>query len=340
MKPFMKTVLRIASALVLLVVLLELAARMFGAPQPYSALYAYDPVLGYTFQKGKRATVQEGDSLYTVDFDQNGVVDKAGNDSDIIILGDGVTAGIELKKQDRLAWQLHHLLGEEKGVLNLSVTGYGTIQQVLLLERWLKNGARPNHVVLIFNLDNDVIDNVREWDGQGNPSVHLFEDPVQIHSPVLPSCFYQWVRNIYIESRLFGYLSSQNATNEPPVKKLKYITSLFSPVISNDVLYAMRGLEVALEKLEPLKQQYGFQIHGVIWVDRGVFNHISDSDIDHGIQRVKDLDPLIQYQMFPSESLANNKGIDKWDTSFLVLGARHANSITTRKLSLCIQSML
>lgn len=328
----------LAILLVTVVGSIELISRWNGCPQPYSAVYVYDPALGYRFQQNRRITIKEGDRKYTVDFDSDGLVDRAGISADVIILGDGITAGIELKKTDRLASRLYRLLDERQGVLNLSVTGYGTIQQALLLEDWLVNNkARPKEVVLVFNLSNDVIDNVQDWDGKGVPGISLSAATNRIHSPTLPSKFYQVVRGIYTESRFLGCASDLRGVAEPALKAPVQISSLFELEMSEDMQKAMQGVKIGLARIEELGRRYGFRAHGVVWVDWSIFPVEKKDKVLMAINRVKGLNDSINWSYWPQPP---EKSIREWEADTFVMGARHANANAILEIAMKITEQL
>jgi hypothetical protein len=318
--------------IILLMVVCELLARYAGAPQPYSALYVYDENLGYRSPVNKQVIFAAGGRTYSVFFDEEGIADRAGErDAEIIILGDGVTAGLELPPQDRLAHQLSRVLGG-KGVVNLSITGYGTIQQALLLEEWLaRHQPGPKTVILVFNLSNDVLDNVREWDGAAVPNVSLAQRDGVVLPPILPSVLHRQAAALYHESRLAGYLSNLN--HHPSDERIpSQVTDLFAPQLSYEMKSALLGTKAGLAKLEQLSHRYGFKLYGAFWIDVGLFKAVPKEGIQIAIEQIKSLSAGLHW--FNS---AVPIGIDdirqEWNRLFLTDGTRHANIYALNKIS-------
>lgn len=332
--------LQIASlAMGFLVIGGEIAARYLGCPQPYSALFIYDETLGYRSPANKQVTFAAGEKIYKVAFDENGIADRAGEgDVEVIVLGDGVTAGLELPPEDRIAHQLSRLLGG-KGVVNLSVTGYGTIQQALLLEDWLAhNKARPKHVMLVFNLSNDVLDNVREWDGAANPSVSLANHDGVILTPILPSVLHRRAAELYHESTLAAYLS--NLKHHPVDAQVSsQLMGLFAPQLSDEMKAALLGTKSGFAKLEQLSQKYAFKLHGAFWVDRGLLGNMGKENIANAMNHIQQQASGVVWN--PTVFLSENESKGKaWDDLTLVAGTRHANNLTINIIAQQMQRYL
>src|SRR2546427_657205 len=136
---------RLGLALVALVALCGVAesvARGAGAPQAYTAIYQYDEVLGYRYVTARAVEFAVGAERYRVEFDGDGVLDRAGRRPEpIVILGDGVVAGLELPREQRVASLVAS--ASRRGAVNLAVPGYGLLQEVLRLERWLTTHDSP-----------------------------------------------------------------------------------------------------------------------------------------------------------------------------------------------------
>ena len=302
----------------------EFTARIVGWPQPYSALYVYDKTLGYRTPSNKKVSYAIGKQMYSVSFDQDGIVDRAGkSEADIVILGDGISAGLELQTQDRLAHQLSRLLGSVS-VINLSVTGYGTIQQALLLEEWLAlHKIHPKKVILVFNLSSDVIDNVREWDSDSVPGISLANRDGLILSPILPNMLYRNTALLYRESKLAGYLS--NLKNRPISNYIPIqINNLFAFNLSDEMKYALLGTNSGFEKLKKLSNDYKFGLYGIVWVDCGLFGNIENESLLNAVKHIRQLTTGIIWNQ--EDSIECDKTIKNWDDNVFVTGTRHFNS--------------
>jgi hypothetical protein len=325
--------------LIFILLIGELMARYADAPQPYSALFVYDKNLGYRTPKNTQVTFASGKKNYSVFFDEDGIADRAGEqEAEIIILGDGLTAGLELPQQDRIAHQLSSLLGG-KGVVNLSITGYGTIQQALLLEDWLaQQQTNPKQVILIFNLTSDVIDNVREWDGVGNPNVSLLNQDGVVLPPNLPSEFYQKIAALHHKSKLAGYLHKLN--HHPNDERIpSQLTGLFTPQLSNEMKYALLGTKTGFSKIVDLSQRYKFKLYGKFWLDNELLGNMESELIANAVNHIQQLTTGIQWS---AATIKTEKDINvkAWRNLALVVGTHHANAEETSRIAQQMQISL
>lgn len=310
----------------------ESGARYYGCPHPYSALFAYDEKLGYRSPVNTKVSFSAGAHTYNVAFDENGIADRAGEGSvEVVILGDGVTAGLELPPQDRMAHQMSRLLGN-KSVINLSVTGYGTIQQALLLEEWLKsNKGRPKHVILVFNLTNDIIDNVREWDGDANPTVSLQSLDGRILPPVLPGLVYRIVAESYRQSRLAGCLNRPSKADASTARLPAEIVGLFEDRLSPEMGKALLGTKRGFDFLADLARQHSFQLQGLFWNDMGELASLPSEKIVTAENHIKAMATGINW--IKSDASSTSGASSDWDTRNLVRDARHANAPALRDIA-------
>jgi len=138
----------VLGALAAVCALAEGVARLLTAPLPYSAIFQLGPMLGYRFVAGAAVGFAVGADRYRVEFDDDGVIDRAGpRPEEVVILGDGVVAGLELPAERRIARIVAS--ASRSGAVNLAVPGYGLLQEVLRLERWLATREPPRAVVVV-----------------------------------------------------------------------------------------------------------------------------------------------------------------------------------------------
>lgn len=317
----------------LVLVSLESAARYFDYPRPYSALFAYDAKLGYRSPANTRVVFQTGEHTHTVVFDSDGITDRAGNiDAEIAILGDGVIAGLELPTQDRMANQLSRLI-DGAGVINLSVTGYGTIQQALLLEEWLESEKiKPKAVFLVFNLSNDFIDDIREWDGSSVPNVSLNDRSNKILPPILPSLYHRIFAEIWRKSTVAGFLSTHSTHGKAmQPRSSSPLIDLVDDLKIHDLPRGLAGTKVGFEQLKILSIRYGFKLYGTIWRDPRELEPLDNGLISQLASRIKTI-PCGIYWIelgFPNKIIST----EKFDAHYLANGTRHANTLATKMLS-------
>lgn len=101
----------------------------------------------------------------------------------VVLLGDSMFFGVGVDDEEVLSVRLEELAGEhERGapplrVYNYSVTGYNTVQELLVARSFLER-ARPDHVILGFLTANDLVPNaLTEIDAAGDYA--LREDRVK-----------------------------------------------------------------------------------------------------------------------------------------------------------------
>jgi SGNH hydrolase-like domain, acetyltransferase AlgX len=125
----------------------------------------YDELLGWTLQPDAVGENRGREFRHEIRTNSDGFRDDefpAGRDPAkrrIVLLGDSFGMGWGVRRNEMLASRLESALPHTE-VINLSVAGYGTDQEVLLYER---DGARyaPDLVMLLFVVGNDLENNSR-----------------------------------------------------------------------------------------------------------------------------------------------------------------------------------
>lgn len=120
----------------------------------------YDPLLGWRHKRNFSSEFSNDEGHRTLRYNANGwrgierPFSKPPNISRIVVLGGSYVDGYSVNVQDRLSEVLEANLGPAFEVINLGVVGYGTDQDLLLLEQegWK---YQPDLVVLVFSY-NDV----------------------------------------------------------------------------------------------------------------------------------------------------------------------------------------
>lgn len=163
------------SVLVTLVVA-EVALRLLGVSYPYWS--RVDPLTGFSPRPGISGIVHdEGAAFVSINSagfrDREHTVEKPSDTIRVAVLGDSYTEGKQVE-MDETFWSVAErelaacpARGKARvEFLNFGVSGYGTAQEWLLLERiW---PYQPDVVVVAFTAGNDVINNSREIEGGDN----------------------------------------------------------------------------------------------------------------------------------------------------------------------------
>src|SRR5258705_812041 len=130
---------------------------------PYTTLFRSVPNSKATFV-GQRTITIAHNSLGLRDIEP----DRTGKKT-ILFLGDSFVWGYDVEANERFTDRLRRDLPEQS-IVNAGVSGYGTDQQYLLLQR-LWDRIKPDMVVLIYCVDNDRRDNStnERYDGYYKP---------------------------------------------------------------------------------------------------------------------------------------------------------------------------
>lgn len=78
----------------------------------------------------------------------------------ISVVGDSFVFAAPLNEQDGLTGRLQSLLGISREVVNIGIPGYGTGQELLLIEDLLSRGYDPGSKILVVFFPNDMQDNL------------------------------------------------------------------------------------------------------------------------------------------------------------------------------------
>ena len=99
------------------------------------------------------------------------------NKQRVTVLGDSFVFAAALNDGEHLTDQLQELAENRWEVVNASVEGYGTGQQILLLKELLEHGyTMGNHIILAF-FTNDILDNVGlGYEGKPSPSKPISQE--------------------------------------------------------------------------------------------------------------------------------------------------------------------
>jgi hypothetical protein len=156
-----------AAALAAVVVTAEVALRVLGYSAPQ--WHQLDPQLGWSGRPHKRGVhAEEGAQTYVrmnnAGFrDRDRFVDKIDGVYRIAVLGDEVSEALQVEVTQTWWWRLPPLVQSctaqrRVEVLNFAVGGYGTAQELVMLETTAMR-YQPDLVILQFSNANDVVDN-------------------------------------------------------------------------------------------------------------------------------------------------------------------------------------
>jgi len=300
----------------------EIALKILGFPTSYSSIYRFDETLGYRYQPGTHK-INIAQAIYEVKVDPVGIVDRYGEGHvKTLILGDGVIAGIEHRPEQQLA----HLLGSctGKSTVNLAVPGYGTVQQLIALEQWIKNNDAPEKVLLVYNTTNDYFDNIQNWESNRIPSIRKKEESYEYILPKNPNKVGEWLRLLSWNSRLYTLIEkstkASTASPSPLPEQQKWLFSSQPPV---DSAIGDRATRTAAKALQNLATEHNFEIQWLIWRDLPAEEQ-SNLNADIGLKRLSKLleVPEEKLTVINGKPTTNN---ERWEKSWLHPGTRHSN---------------
>jgi len=250
---------RMISILIILWTGAELIAWYFDGPQPYSALFYDDEALGFTTPRATDVVFNVYEDMYRVSFNGDGSSDYLYETApDVLVLGDGLIAGLELSKSQRLAVKLSR--ARKKGVLNLAVTGYGSCQQYLQIDRYLRSHTPPESLVLVINLPSDLIDSGRNLSEKMKKPVFVREnDQWMLVTPKSPSLLYKLLAKIWKSSRLISGIAFISERGN--IKTSDYE----EPIIDSQMI---ESTKFCLGKISELANIYRINLVSVIWSER------------------------------------------------------------------------
>lgn len=165
-----------AAGVLAALLLVEVVARIEGPSVCADAggiLLQADPEVGWTFTPGLHVTLDDcgGDAWRApVAINAQGLADqpwpyeKRTGDVRVLLLGNHLADGLGVAREDRLSVRIAHLADQTRGrrlsVVNATIPGYATGNQLLWLE---KRGLRysPDVVVLVLDPTRDLAANLR-----------------------------------------------------------------------------------------------------------------------------------------------------------------------------------
>lgn len=256
-KIFPKIIL-VAVSLIFTLFLAEIALRYyyFGSlsittKTPDSKFIGYDEQLGWSNipnSEGYFANPKEGFNGY-VKFDENGVrvndnnLDNAGKA--ILIVGDSVTAGLEVDNNETYAAILERLLFENScahRVYNAGVRGYGTDQSFWNMERLL-DIVNPKYVIYMFT-SNDFQDNktIKQSNRVDGKPVFIFDEQ-KLNVTNRPTKKLKTNRYAFVTYDSGGYEIKEGDINENLRAIMEFIKNNFALYYPLNVLY--RQLQIS-----------------------------------------------------------------------------------------------
>lgn len=183
-------------------------------------LYQHDPELGW-FPRPATTSTFTGSRTITVTHNRDGFRDREhrpdARTPAVLVLGDSYVWGYDVE-QDRRFTDLLQAKRPDLAIYNMGVSGYGTDQELLLLERFVAR-YRPALVMVVFTPVNDFADNAAAVTngGYAKPYFRVTGGRLELRGvpvPELPRL--RWARHILLRH---SYLARLAAAREPAVEQ-------------------------------------------------------------------------------------------------------------------------
>ena len=200
-----KKILLLFSVLVIFLFLLEILSLLFF--QVSNDFWQYDNDTGYTLIPNKEGRYISQDFSLDVEINSHGFrdierdFDNSNHTYKILIIGDSFVEAMQVPLENSFSYILENklkALGNYE-VIPLGVSGYGTLQELLMLEKYGKK-YNPDLIILMFFPVNDPYDN----------SFYLEQDtkvPFYVNNTIIypkePGKFKKFFKFIYGKSNLF-----------------------------------------------------------------------------------------------------------------------------------------
>lgn len=212
---------------------------------PESRFIRYDERMGWSMipdSEGYFTNSKAGFKGY-VRYDENGIRVNDNNfdyeGESILIIGDSVTAGLEVDNNKTYVADLERLFVEngcEYSIYNAGVRGYGTDQSFWNLERLL-DIVKPKYVIYMFN-STDFMDNrtIKQSNRKyGKPVFVLSTEDMIIKNR--PAKEYQYTYYAFVEYEADGYKITEGYVNGTLRKIMDYIKNNLALYIPLKSLY-------------------------------------------------------------------------------------------------------
>jgi hypothetical protein len=223
-RPLLRVLLALACLIVTLGVA-ELLLRIVGyaelAVPPDNPMYGPDAELGWSLVPNSSAQLMSGNRTISVEVNSLGLREREFNDTrpgTFIFIGDSFTFGYDAERNERFSDLLQQALPHYR-MVNAGVSGYGTDQQYLQLQRlWSRVG--PQVVVLTICVDNDREDNSSSFRYRQYYKPYFARTPDgewQVRGYPLPASKRQlftsnvWAENsLLVRFAIFGYIATRH----------------------------------------------------------------------------------------------------------------------------------
>jgi GDSL-like Lipase/Acylhydrolase family len=152
--------------LVVLVVAAEITLRIVYHPEFLGSVIRYDSLLGWSLVPNSSlvSVDEQRDFRYRIEVNALGLrerdvpIAKPRGQNRVAILGDSFVFGVGLNAGERFSDVLDRSLPDDVEVINAGVPGWGTDQEMLFYESFVRK-LKPDVVVLTFLGQNDVVNN-------------------------------------------------------------------------------------------------------------------------------------------------------------------------------------
>jgi hypothetical protein len=175
-----------------IILLAEIAARAYysewAPPKDWEKFWSFDGRLGWSHVPGSRGRFDQRDFSVAVQISSQGLrddeypIERTGKKR-ILVLGDSYGWGWGIEQDERFSEILERLHPDWE-VINASVVGYGTVQELLYLRE--RGMAFHPDVVLLLLCGNDLTDNLDGGSWYSRPHASVDQQELKIHNLPVP----------------------------------------------------------------------------------------------------------------------------------------------------------
>jgi lysophospholipase L1-like esterase len=188
-------------------IVLRVVAPVQTFVNPLRSFHRYDPDLGWTGTPNLKARFRHVDFDVLVRSDANGFRERQSTNAPgpgsplVLVLGDSFTWGWGVENGEVFTDVMQNELGSLADIRNCGVNAYGTLQELLLLQRCLTNGLRPRFVIVMFCF-NDFYDNINP--AAIRPSLAVAGTNVTLRNHPVAERIEGWSGNLVKKSHLLS----------------------------------------------------------------------------------------------------------------------------------------
>lgn len=261
---FLKNAALFIGSILILCLITEGILRFVYHPENIGTVIQFDPQLGWSLKPGAylRSVDNKRGFDYRIRVNSRGMRErefspiKKSAAKRILLVGDSITFGTGVEAERRFSNFMNRALGEDIEVLNGGVCGWGTDQELIYYESFVRD-LNPDIVILSMTMANDVINNMLDHlflESAPKPKFVLEGDSLKLANPMLSAPiipFSRRIRNfLKHHSRLLVFVKRR-------IDKLKYNIAMKDDPECMPSGFERAGLDRAYSHWSVYEKSYG-----------------------------------------------------------------------------------